>query len=97
MAKEEEMGEAARRRKRLIYQCSHRGMKEMDVILSEFAGRSLGELTGAELDVLEALLEVPDDLLYRWIAGQEPVPAEHDTLIFRRIAARAVRPGSREE
>jgi antitoxin CptB len=94
MAREEEMGEAARRRKRLAYQCTHRGMKEMDLLLGEFAQAVLDHLTGAELDVLEALLEVPDDLLYRWIAGQEPAPAEHDTGVFRRLAARAARRGS---
>jgi antitoxin CptB len=94
MAKPEEMERVKVRRKRLLYQCSHRGMKEMDVILGEFAAASLGGLTVTEINLLETLLEVPDDLLYRWIAGQEQIPAEHNTEIFRRIAAHAVRRGS---
>lgn len=58
--------------KRLRYRCAYRGIKEMDLILRRFAGEELGSLTAQELDEFEALLEQPDDLLYRWISGAEP-------------------------
>jgi antitoxin CptB len=77
------------RRKRLLYQCNHRGMKEMDIILGGFAARALDRLADAELDALEALLALPDDLLYRWIAGREPTPSAHDSGILRTIVTEA--------
>jgi antitoxin CptB len=29
--------------------------------------------------------ELPDSDLYAWIAGDRPIPPEHDTAIFRRM------------
>jgi antitoxin CptB len=87
MAPVDEMGKGTARRKRLAYQCAHRGMREMDLILGAFAERALASLTGAELDQLEAVLDVADDLLYRWIAGAEAVPPEHMSAILTRIIA----------
>lgn len=75
------------RRKRLAYQSAHRGMKEMDLILGPFAERYLGRLDERELDEFEALLRVPDDLLYAWISGRESVPEAHRTDMYERVAA----------
>lgn len=81
-------GEAIRR-KRLAYQCAHRGMKEMDLILGSFAARALGTLSGAEMDELEAVLALPDDLLYRWISGSEALPSQHAGAVLGRIITEA--------
>jgi antitoxin CptB len=75
------------RRKRLYYQSCHRGMKEMDIILGGFAAEHIDALDAGELDALERLLALPDDALYVWFSGREPVPAELDTALFKRIGA----------
>lgn len=79
------------KRKRLRYRCTHCGMKEMDLILGGFAGEALETLAAREIGEFEALLRVPDDLLYLWLSGREPVPAEHAGGIYRRIAEYAAR------
>ena len=45
------------------------------------------ELSEAELDELEVLLEQPDQFLYAWIIGREPAPPEFDTQLLKRISA----------
>ena len=67
-----------RRRKRLTFRAWHRGMKELDLLIGGFADRHLGELSAAQLDRFEALLDVPEPLMYRWLLGFERPPAAFD-------------------
>ncbi|NEV78643.1 succinate dehydrogenase assembly factor 2, partial [Rhodopseudomonas sp. BR0C11] len=48
------------RRKRLLFRCWHRGTREMDLILGQFADAEIGTLSEAELDELERLIEGSD-------------------------------------
>jgi antitoxin CptB len=66
------------RRKRLAFRAWHRGMKELDLLIGGFADRHLAELSPAQLDRFEALLDVPEPLMYRWLMGQDRPPAEFD-------------------
>jgi antitoxin CptB len=50
-------------RKRLFYQSQHRGTREMDLLLGEFA-QILDTLSLDELRQLEILLSFPDHALY---------------------------------
>ncbi|WP_407164399.1 succinate dehydrogenase assembly factor 2 [Bradyrhizobium sp. ORS 111] len=73
------------RRKRLLFRCWHRGIREMDLILGRFADATIGELTDQELGDLERLIEVPDPDLYAALTGDRVLPAEHATALFDRI------------
>ena len=66
------------RRKRLAFRAWHRGMKELDLLIGGFADCHLAELSPAQLGRFEALLDVPEPLMYRWLMGREPPPAEFD-------------------
>ena len=66
------------RRKRLAFRAWHRGMKELDLLIGGFADRHLAELSPAQLDRFEALLDVPEPLMYRWLMKQERPPAGYD-------------------
>lgn len=73
------------RRKRMKFQCWHRGIREMDLILGNFADKFLADLSGLELDDLSTLLDQPDTDVYQWIVGQAPVPQAFDTPVFKRV------------
>ncbi len=73
------------RRKRLAFRAWHRGTKEMDFILGTFADRQLETLDNAGLDRFEALIDVPDQDLYNWVTGREPVPEEYDNDIMAEL------------
>jgi len=70
------------RRKRLMFQAQHRGMKEMDLIFGRFAERYLAELSVDLLAQFETLLNCPDQTVYSWISGREPIPEEFNNEIM---------------
>ncbi len=75
--------------KRLAMRSMRRGIKEMDLILSAYAGEKLSGMAEAELDLYEALLEESDHDLYRWVSGQDHAPDRFAGLIAE-IATGAV-------
>lgn len=75
------------RRKRLGFRASRRGFKEADAIFGAFAVLHLDELNAAELDAFEALLDVPDQIVYDWLCGFAPVPTLYDTSVLLRLRA----------
>ena len=75
------------RLKRLGFQSWHRGFREMDLLLGQFADDELGQLAMDELNDYERLLEAPDWDLYAWFTGTKPVPGNWDGPAFRRVLA----------
>ncbi|HET7912847.1 MAG TPA: succinate dehydrogenase assembly factor 2 [Pseudolabrys sp.] len=73
------------RRRRLLFRCWHRGIREMDFVLGRFADAHLAALTESELGVLERWLEVPDQQIFAWVNGMETTPPEFDTALFHRL------------
>lgn len=78
------------RLKRLRMRSMRRGTKEMDILLMRFSEARLAELSAAELDLYEALLEENDQDLYQWITGQAAAPDHLAPLI---VQVRAVSAG----
>lgn len=83
----EPLSELDKRRKQLAYRANHRGIKEMDIILGEFARDRIAALDAASLDLLEALMEESDRDLLSWFTGERPVPEDMRTPVFDAILA----------
>src|SRR5215213_1213993 len=75
------------RRRRVLFRAWHRGIREMDILMGRFADAEIGTVSEAELDELERLIEVPDRDLFRWLTGEDEVPPNYDTALFRRLRA----------
>ena len=75
------------RRRRVLFRCWRRGMREMDFLLGGFADAQLPALPEAELDDLEKLLDVPDRDALAWLTGEAPLPNQFDTPLFRKLKA----------
>ena len=75
------------RRRRLLFRCWHRGIREMDLVFGRFADANLASLSDGDLDELERWLDVPDQQMFAWVNGMEPAPADYDTGLFRRLRA----------
>ncbi len=73
------------RRRRLLFRCWHRGIRETDLIMGGFADAHIATLTDAELTELERLIEVPDADLLNWVIGEHATPPDYDTPLFRRM------------
>lgn len=82
----DERGEALEvRRKRLRFRAWHRGTREMDLLIGSFADETLDGFDHGMLDRFEGLLELSDPDLYNWMSGREPVPADVDTDVMRKL------------
>ena len=57
----------------------------MDLVLGRFADAQIRSLRDIELDEIERWLEVPDQQIFAWVNGMEPVPSEYDTPLFLRL------------
>ena len=75
------------RRRRILFRAWHRGIREMDLILGQFAEAELATLSDAELDEFETIMREEDNDLVRWITGEQPLPEHYATALFARIAA----------
>ncbi len=73
------------RRRRLLFQSWHRGIREMDLIMGRFADAHIDKLAPAELDEYERLMQLPHPQLYAWTSGEVPVHASYDTPLFRKL------------
>jgi antitoxin CptB len=75
------------RRRRLLFRAWHRGIREMDLILGQFADTQLSNLHAADLDEFEAILGEDDSDLFKWICGKAAAPKHLETPLFQRITA----------
>lgn len=74
------------RRKKLLFRSWHRGMREMDLLMGQFADSQIAGLSDAELDDYEALMEAPDPEIFKWLTGTVPVPGNYATPVFAKLS-----------
>ena len=58
-------------KKKILYRSEHRGTKEMDLLLSNFVKKYVNSLNVSELCELETLLNIDDEILYKWYFKQQ--------------------------
>ena len=75
------------RRRKILFRAWHRGMREVDLIMGRFADAQIGNLSEADLDEFERLIEVLDRDLLSWVTGEAEVPENYDSDVFRRLKA----------
>ena len=73
------------RRKRLLWRASHRGTREMDLLLGGFARSRIGRFSETELDELETIIGLPDQELMGWLLGGIPVPQRQATATLKAL------------
>ena len=73
------------RRRKMPFRSWHRGIREIDLIMGRFADVHIANLTDAELDQYQRLLDAQEHDLLGWVMGQIPVPPDEDTPVFRRM------------
>ena len=71
------------KRKRLLFRSTHRGTREMDILLGSFFKSNMSALNKDQLNEFEGLIEIPDDDLYNWAMGRMEIPKELDTELLR--------------
>ena len=69
--------------KKLFFKATHRGTKEMDIILGTFANKQLESMTKNDLALFDELLDISDPELYKWFTSdnEEIIPEKFRYLI----------------
>ena len=53
-------------KKQIIYRSSHRGTKEMDLLLGNFVRQYINIFSDSELKDLDNLIQIEDEILQKW-------------------------------
>jgi antitoxin CptB len=73
------------RRKQLLWRATHRGIKEMDLIVGGFAETHLSTMSVGEINEFARILEIPDQDLLAWLTAQMPIPDHVNSPLLRAI------------
>ena len=69
-------------KKKIIYKASHRGSKEMDILLGNFINKYVELFNKNELQQFDLILDNDDDDIYRWILSKNDIPNKYQNRVF---------------
>jgi len=75
-------------KKQIIYRSTHRGTKEMDLLLGNFVKKNINILTDNELIDLKKLTYIEDNILMKWYFennNKDQVPVNKVTKMFKKF------------
>ena len=72
-------------KKKILYRSKHRGTKEMDLLLSNFVKKYVNFLNESELCELESLLNIDDEVLYKWYLNNESTTLVPENSITKKL------------
>ena len=72
-------------KKKILYRSEHRGTKEMDLLLSNFVKKYIKSLNERELCELELLLNIDDEVLYKWYLNNEKTTSIPENSITKKL------------
>ena len=76
------------RRRKALFRAWHRGMREMDLLLGQFADAKIAAMSDDDLTTFEILIDaVPDRDLLGWFTGEWTVDPAYDTPVWRALVA----------
>ena len=76
------------RRRKALYRAWHRGMREMDLLLGQFADAKIATMSQTDLAAFELLLDgAPDRDLLAWFTGEARIEPAYDTPVWRALIA----------
>ena len=72
-------------KKKILYRSEHRGTKEMDLLLSNFVKKYVDSFNERELCELELLLNIDDEVLYKWYLNNEKTRLVPENRITKKL------------
>lgn len=72
-------------KKKLLYSSTHRGCKEMDILLGSFVKEYLDNLSESELSAYTEILEFSDAVLYKFFTRKRKFDTEKNAAMLEKI------------
>ena len=70
------MSDLSPRARKTIYRCTHRGTKELDLILGSFARAHVADMDAETLQAFEDFTELPEPILQDILTDKMPLPVD---------------------
>ena len=70
-------------KKQILYRSKHRGTKEMDLLLGNFVSKYINLFDDKELKELKCLLDIDDEILYKWYSNQSDESSVPNTRVSK--------------
>lgn len=70
-------------RKQLIYRSWHRGCKETDIILGNYAKAKLSNLDENQLNLYAEFIDENDWDIYAWMVGSMEIPEKYNNWLIK--------------
>ena len=75
-------------KKQIIYRSTHRGTKEMDLLIGSFVKKNINFFNDSELQDLNKLVHIEDDILQKWYFNknnEKLVPVNKISEMFKKF------------
>lgn len=72
-------------RKQLIYRSWHRGCKETDMLLGDFAKEELESFSDEQLNLYAQFITEDDWDIYAWLVGKQTIPEKYQEWLIEKI------------
>ena len=73
------------RKKKILFKCTHRGTKELDILLGNFVSKHIDLLKSKELNYLEIILSFNDIDLYQILTNKKEIDKKMNKLFVKKI------------
>lgn len=84
------MDEIEIHRKKLLFRAGHRGTKEMDMLLGNFANKYIKLFDELELELFNQILDIDDDLIYKCLLDRATLPDLINNRVFHLLKDSAI-------
>ena len=85
MLKKNKINNLSLRRKKILFKCTHRGTKELDILLGNFVSKHIDLLKSKELNYLEIILSFNDIDLCKILTNKKEIDKKMNKLFLKKI------------
>ena len=73
------------RKKKILFKCTHRGTKELDILLGNYVSNHINVLKSKELDYLDIILHFNDMDLFKILTKKKEISKKMNKFFVKKI------------
>ena len=73
------------RKKEILFKCTHRGTKELDILLGNYVSNHINKLKSKELDYLDVILDFNDNDLFKILTKKKKINEKMNKFFVKKI------------
>ena len=85
MLKKIKISKLSIRKKKILFLCTHRGTKELDILLGNYVFKHINILKSKELDYLDIILDFNDNDLFQILTKKKEINKKMNKIFVKKI------------